>query len=60
MQVSKQSVVEALRKAGLPEAAEYAERSFPDPVELEYAQKLGLERFGITRDDLISRLGGSP
>jgi hypothetical protein len=60
MQVSKQSVVELLRKAGLFEVAEYAEQTFPDPVDLDDAQKLGFERFGITRDDLISRLGGSP
>lgn len=60
MQVTKQRVVEMLRRAGLPDAAEEADRSLPDPVELEVAQKLGFERFGISRDVLISRMGGSP
>jgi hypothetical protein len=59
MLVSKQSVVEALRKAGQREAAEEAERVLSDPVDLEYAQRLGFERFGITRDELISAIGGS-
>jgi hypothetical protein len=59
MLVSKQSVVELLRRAGQFEAAEEAERLLPDPVELEDAQKFGFERFGITRDELISALGGS-
>jgi hypothetical protein len=60
MLVTKQHVVEMLRRAGLPDAAEEADRSLPDPVELEYAEKLGFERFGISRDVLISRMGGSP
>jgi hypothetical protein len=60
MLVTKQHVVEMLRRAGLPEAAEEADRSLPDPVELEYAEKFGFERFGISRDVLISRMGGSP
>jgi hypothetical protein len=60
MLVTKQHVVEVLRRAGLPEAAEEADRSLPDPVELECAQEFGFERFGISRDFLISRMGGSP
>jgi len=60
MLVAKQHVVEMLRRAGLFEAAEEADRSLPDPVELEYAEKFGFERFGISRDVLISRMGGSP
>jgi hypothetical protein len=59
MQVTKRSVIEMLRRAGLQDAAEEAERSLPDPVELEDAQAFGFERFGITRDELISRMGGS-
>jgi len=60
MQITKQYVVELLRSAGLPDAAEEAAQSLPDPVELEDAEKFGFERFGITRDGLISRMGGSP
>jgi hypothetical protein len=55
----RQEVVEVLRRAGLPEVADEAERSLPDPVDLEDAAKFG-ERYGVTRDSLISRMGGSP
>jgi hypothetical protein len=59
MLIAKQEVVKLLRRAGLPEAADEADRTLPDPVELERAQEFGA-RYGITRDDLISRMGGSP
>jgi hypothetical protein len=39
--------------------AEEADRSLPDPVELRRAAEFGA-RYGITRDELISRMGGSP
>ena len=59
MLIPKREVVEVLRRAGMTEAADEANRSLPDPVELERAQEFGA-RYGITRDDLISRMGGSP
>ncbi len=59
MMMRKHEIVRMLRKAGLSEAAEDAERSLPDEVELERAQEFGA-RYGITRDELISRMGGSP
>ena len=59
MMMKKHEIVRMLRKAGLAEAAEDAERSLPDEVELERAQEFGA-RYGITRDVLISRMGGSP
>jgi hypothetical protein len=59
MMMKKHEIVRMLRKAGLAEAAEDAERSLPDEVELERAQEFGA-RYGITRDELISRMGGSP
>jgi hypothetical protein len=57
--IAKREIVEMLRRAGLPEAADEADRSLPDRVELERAQEFGA-RCGITRDELISRMGGSP
>jgi hypothetical protein len=57
--IAKREIVEMLRRAGLPEAADEADRSLPDRVELERAQEFGA-RYGITRDELISRMGGSP
>jgi hypothetical protein len=56
---SRQEVVEKLRRAGLRELADEAMRHLPDPVELEDAQEWGM-RHGITRDSLISLMGGSP
>ncbi len=59
MECSRQDVVDVLRTAGLPEVAEEVSRSLPDPVDFERATKL-LYRYGITKDVLISRMGGSP
>jgi len=59
MQVARQHVVDVLRTAGLPQVAEEASRSLPDPVDMELAAQF-LQRYGITKDVLISRMGGSP
>lgn len=59
IRLSKEEVVAMLRRAGLPEVAEDANRSLPDPVDLEVVAQFG-GRHGITRDWLISRMGGSP
>jgi hypothetical protein len=59
VQYSRQEVADMLRKAGFRKAADDVMRELPDPVELELLQEWG-RRHGITRDDLISRMGGSP
>ncbi len=59
MQYSRQHVVDMLRAAGLGEAADDALRELPDPVDSDFAQEWGMRR-GITRDVLISQMGGSP
>ena len=59
MQTSNQEVVRMLRKAGFRETADEAMRDLPDPVDLDHVQDWGRQR-GITRDDLISQMGGSP
>jgi len=48
-----------LRKAGFREAADEAMRDLPDPVDLDHLRDWGAQR-GITRDVLISQMGGSP
>jgi len=58
-QVTRQHVVEVLRTAGLPEVADEANRSLPEELDLERAADF-LARYGITKDALISRMGGSP
>lgn len=59
MQYTKRELVHLLRQAGFPEAAEDAARDLPDPVDRELIEEWGARR-GITRDVLISQLGGSP
>ena len=59
MQYERQWLVNLLRRLGYPDAADEAARVLPDPVPLEDAMKFG-EKYGITRDMLISRMGGSP
>jgi hypothetical protein len=59
MQHSRQYVVDRLRRMGFPQAADEASRVLPDPVDLEQAHDF-CDRLGISRDELINRLGGSP
>jgi hypothetical protein len=59
VQYTRQEVVRILRKAGFGEAADEAMRDLPDPVDLDHVQNWGRQR-GITRDVLISQMGGSP
>jgi hypothetical protein len=58
-QLSRQQLVDVLRKTGFWKAADEAMRVLPDPVDLDYACGWA-EQYGITRDHLISRMGGSP
>ncbi len=58
-EVPRQSVVDVLRKAGLFEAANQVMSSLPDPLDCSDAAALLLP-YGITRDFITSRLGGSP
>ena len=59
MQVTRQHVVDMLRITGLSALAAEAHRMLPDPVEYNYAERF-LAQYGITKDELISRRGGSP
>jgi len=59
MQVSREHVVEVLRTAGMYDVAEEANRSLPEQLDLERAEEF-LAPYGITKDALISRMGGSP
>jgi hypothetical protein len=59
MQYSRQWVVDMFRRMGYPQLADEALRDLPDPVDLDELQGWSM-RHGISRDDLISRMGGSP
>ncbi len=59
MEVSRQSVVDALRRLGYAQQADEALRVLPDPVDEEQVKQFG-DQHGISRDELIDRMGGSP
>ena len=59
MQVTREHVVGILRMAALPDLAEEARRVLPDSVEYNRAERF-LAECGVTKDELISRRGGSP
>ena len=59
MAQDKQGFVHTLRRLGYTEAAEEAERELPDPVSLEEVKKFA-DRYNISRDEVMSQMGGSP
>jgi hypothetical protein len=59
MAQSKQWVINLLRNMGYAQEADDAARELPDPVEFEQLLEFG-NRHGISRDELNSRMGGSP
>jgi hypothetical protein len=56
---SRRYVADMLRRQGFPELADVALRELPDPVDAEQLENWGM-RYGVSKDDLISRMGGSP
>jgi hypothetical protein len=58
-QVSRQRMVKFLRELGYTQAADEALRDLPDVVDEKEAQEW-CERLGISRDELINLMGGSP
>ncbi|MGI5323821.1 hypothetical protein [Actinomadura nitritigenes] len=48
-----------LRVAGLRHLADEVRQVLPDPVDYDHAESV-LARYGVTKDGLISRRGGSP
>ena len=59
MQYSREHFALTLRRTGFPEAAEEALRGLPDPVEGDQIAAF-LAPYGITLDELESRMGASP
>ena len=52
-------MIDLLRHAGLPQLADKAAEELPDPIDAGRLEEWEVEH-GISRDDLISRFGGSP
>ena len=59
VQLTRQHVIDLLRKAGLPEMADKALHDLPDPVDSEQVAAWAVSH-GINMGELISRMGGSP
>jgi hypothetical protein len=59
VQLTRQHVVDVLRRAGLPEMADEAARELPDPVDSEQVAAWAIP-YGVNMGDLVSRVGGSP
>ena len=55
----RQWVVDSLRRLGYMQAADEAARVLPDPVSQEQLLDFA-NRNGISRDEVISQMGGSP
>ena len=58
-QYSRQHVVDMLHRLGHAQLAQEASRVLPDPVDAEQIRTWWMQH-GLTLDDLISQMGGSP
>jgi uncharacterized membrane protein YebE (DUF533 family) len=59
MKQSRDKIVDLLRRTGYNRVADLAEQELPNPVDLDQVIEFATKH-GITRDDLISQMGGSP
>ena len=59
VQLSRQHVIDLLRRAGMTEMAETALHDLPDPVDREDVAVWG-GKWSVDMDYLIDRMGGSP
>jgi hypothetical protein len=58
-EVARQYVVDRLRGMGMTQAADEAARVLPDPVDLNQVAAF-CEHYGLSRGEMIDRMGGSP
>jgi hypothetical protein len=59
MDLSRQQIVKALRRAGMHEVADTAEATLPDTVDDTAADHF-CAAHGLSKSMLIDRMGGSP
>jgi hypothetical protein len=57
--LSRQQIIQMLRRAGLADVAAAAQKSLPDPVNSEALNQFCV-RYGLSRQSLMDRMGGSP
>jgi hypothetical protein len=58
-QYSRQHVVDVLHTLRNPELAAEAAQDLPDPVDIEQL-KAWLMQHGLSHDEMVSQMGGSP
>ena len=56
---SRQWLVDTLYRLGYTQAADDALHDLPDQIEVKQLEEFG-DQHGISRDDLVDRMGGSP
>ena len=59
MAYSRQWVADTLRRNGYPQEADEALRVLPEEVDRRQLEEFS-DQHGISRDELVSRMGGSP
>lgn len=59
MDLSLPQFIRALRRAGLPDVASAAIQTLPNPVDPKALDRFCAE-YGLTRESLVERMGGSP
>ena len=59
VQYSRQHVIDLLNRLGHTQLAEEAARVLPDPVDVDQISVWFMQH-GLSHDDLISQMGGSP
>jgi hypothetical protein len=61
MKVPKQDVLAVLARVGRADLIEEAKRNLPDPIDTDRdIDQERLLQYGLTRGQLIDRMGGSP
>jgi hypothetical protein len=59
MDLSRQHIIQMLRRAGLADVAAAAQKSLPDPVDSKALDQF-CARYGLSKQSLTDRMGGSP
>ena len=59
VEYSRQYVVDIMNRLGYRELADEASRDLPDPVDIDRLQAW-VTQHGLSHDELVSRMGGSP
>jgi hypothetical protein len=57
--LSRQQIIQMLRRAGLADVAAAAQKSLPDPVDSKALDRF-CTRYGLSAQSLTDRMGGSP